>query len=50
MVTQTSSTVGEVATDPTDWTPAELVFAVSIFPVVLAGAIRLDPADPIATR
>ncbi len=39
MVTQTSSTVSEAATDRTDWTRAESVFAVSIFPVVLTGAI-----------
>ncbi len=39
MVTQTRSTVDEAAMAPTDWTRAESVFAVSIFPVVLAGAI-----------
>ena len=39
MVSQTSSTLGEAATDPASWTRAESLFAVSIFPVVTTGAI-----------
>ena len=39
MATQTSMTMAGAATDPAHWTRAEAMFAVSIFPVVMAAAV-----------
>ena len=39
MVTETRLTGVEAATEPTDWTRAESVFAVSSFPVVMTCAV-----------